>query len=253
MLCSRQLLYVTLVLGVCTGCQGVLGLNDYRVQAEQPVRGSDVACSSHVDCQNGEGADPASVCTPERRCVSARSAQCDILTKPVRDAQALVLGSLFATRDLTRTAGSGGAYNAARQSAVVMAVDEINERGGVPALGGGAPRKLILVSCDASGDDEAAGRQLVKLGAIAVVGPAESEAVLNVSMKHTIAAGILLGLELLVAADIIGTVIASPTLMQLSALGLIVLIRTFLSLALQVELEGRLPWQRIRADTADPR
>jgi uncharacterized membrane protein len=55
--------------------------------------------------------------------------------------------------------------------------------------------------------------------------------------------GILLGLEFLVAADIIRTVAAEPTLQNVLVLGLIVLIRTFLSMALQVELEGRWPWQ----------
>jgi len=55
---------------------------------------------------------------------------------------------------------------------------------------------------------------------------------------------ILLGLEILVAADIIHTVITDPELSQVFALGIIVLIRTFLSLSLQVELEGRFPWQK---------
>ena len=46
------------------------------------------------------------------------------------------------------------------------------------------------------------------------------------------------------AADIIRTVAVTPTLEGVLVLGLIVLIRTFLSMALQVELEGRWPWQR---------
>lgn len=54
---------------------------------------------------------------------------------------------------------------------------------------------------------------------------------------------ILLGLEILVAADIIATVVTEPTLEKVLTLGLIVLIRTLLSLSLQVELEGRFPWQ----------
>jgi uncharacterized membrane protein len=55
---------------------------------------------------------------------------------------------------------------------------------------------------------------------------------------------ILLGLEFLVAGDIIRTVVVSPTLENVAILGLIVLIRTFLSVALQLELEGRWPWQQ---------
>ena len=59
--------------------------------------------------------------------------------------------------------------------------------------------------------------------------------------------GILLGLELLVAADIIGTVAVTPSFENLAILGLIVLIRTFLSFSLEVEIEGRWPWQRAQA------
>ena len=62
-------------------------------------------------------------------------------------------------------------------------------------------------------------------------------------LRQDMGRGILLGLELLVAADIIRTVAVDPTLENVSVLGLIVLIRTFLSMALQVELEGRWPWQ----------
>ena len=56
--------------------------------------------------------------------------------------------------------------------------------------------------------------------------------------------GVLLGLELLVAADILGTVAASPTFENLGVLGLVVLIRTFLSISLGVEIEGAWPWRR---------
>jgi uncharacterized membrane protein len=59
--------------------------------------------------------------------------------------------------------------------------------------------------------------------------------------------GILLGLEFLVAADIIGTVAVAPTFESLGVLAAIVLIRTFLSFSLEVEIEGRWPWQRGRA------
>jgi len=55
---------------------------------------------------------------------------------------------------------------------------------------------------------------------------------------------ILLGLEFLVAGDIIRTVVVDPTFNNVIVLGLIVLIRTFLSMSLQLELEGRWPWQQ---------
>lgn len=62
--------------------------------------------------------------------------------------------------------------------------------------------------------------------------------------RRRVGQAILLGLELLVAADIIGTVAVEPTLRSVGVLGLIVLVRTFLSMALEVEMEGRLPWRR---------
>ena len=62
--------------------------------------------------------------------------------------------------------------------------------------------------------------------------------------RQDLGRAILLGLEFLVAGDIIRTVAVAPTLDNVMILGLIVLIRTFLSMALQVEVEGRLPWQR---------
>jgi len=55
---------------------------------------------------------------------------------------------------------------------------------------------------------------------------------------------ILLGLELLVAGDIVRTVATQPTLTEVAVLAIIVLIRTFLSFSLHVELTGRWPWQK---------
>ena len=59
---------------------------------------------------------------------------------------------------------------------------------------------------------------------------------------------ILLGLEFLVAADIVNTVAIEPTLDSLAVLAGIVAIRTFLSFSLEVEIEGRWPWQRQAGD-----
>ena len=62
--------------------------------------------------------------------------------------------------------------------------------------------------------------------------------------RQDVGRAILLGLEFLIAGDIIRTVVVAPTLQNVLVLGIIVLIRTFLSLSLQLEIEGRLPWQR---------
>ena len=64
------------------------------------------------------------------------------------------------------------------------------------------------------------------------------------SYRQDIGRAILLGLEFLIAGDIIRTVVVAPTIQNVLVLGLIVLIRTFLSLSLQLEIEGRLPWRR---------
>ena len=65
-----------------------------------------------------------------------------------------------------------------------------------------------------------------------------------VAFRHRLGRAILLGLEFLVAGDILRTVAIEPTLQSVSVLGLIVLIRTFLSMTLQLEIEGRWPWQQ---------
>jgi len=64
--------------------------------------------------------------------------------------------------------------------------------------------------------------------------------------RTRLAKSILIGVEFLIAADIVGTVIIDPSAESLSILAIIVLIRTFLSFTLEVEIEGRWPWQRKR-------
>lgn len=63
--------------------------------------------------------------------------------------------------------------------------------------------------------------------------------------------GILLGLELLVGADIIGTITAPLTFTSVGLLAVIIVIRTFLSFSLETEIEGCWPWQRRSARIAD--
>jgi len=62
--------------------------------------------------------------------------------------------------------------------------------------------------------------------------------------RQDLGRAILLGLEFLIAGDIIRTVVVAPTLENVLILALIVVIRTFLSMALQLEVEGRWPWHR---------
>lgn len=86
-------------------------------------------------------------------------------------------------------------------------------------------------------------------------GPGWAEAF--IPYRANLGRAILLGLELLVAADIVHTVAAPLTFETVATLGLVVLIRTVLSLSLEVEIEGRWPWRRTMPDperrTAEPK
>jgi uncharacterized membrane protein len=82
---------------------------------------------------------------------------------------------------------------------------------------------------------------LVRAGLVLTGGQGVEEAYRIV--RTVFGRSILLGLEFLVAADIIRTVAVQPSLQNVAVLGLIVLIRTFLSFSLEVEIDGRWPWQ----------
>ena len=80
--------------------------------------------------------------------------------------------------------------------------------------------------------------------ASAVIRLTRDEADVYRRFREMLGRTILLGLELLVAGDIVRTVAAKPTLTSIAVLGAIVLIRTFLSFSLEVELTGRWPWHK---------
>lgn len=96
---------------------------------------------------------------------------------------------------------------------------------------------------------DAAGVAVLVIGALIAAGSAavrltRGEPRVYTRFRQQLGQTILLGLELLVAADIVRTVAAQLTLTGVAILGLIVLIRTFLSFSLEVELTGRWPWQQ---------
>lgn len=66
-------------------------------------------------------------------------------------------------------------------------------------------------------------------------------------MRQSFGGAILLGLEILVAGDLIRTVAVAPTIDNVVVLGIIVLIRTFLSFSLEIEIDGTVPWKRALA------
>ena len=95
---------------------------------------------------------------------------------------------------------------------------------------------------------EGAGVAIILLGAawssvVALIHALRREPSVYREYRRMLGQSILLGLEFLVAADIVRTVAVTPTLESVAVLAAIILIRTFLSLSLQLEITGRWPWQ----------
>ncbi len=79
----------------------------------------------------------------------------------------------------------------------------------------------------------------------------EAEGVAYGVFRRQLGRSIILGLEFLIAGDIIRTVIVADTLTNVTILGLIILIRTFLGFSLHLEIDGRWPWQSARESARD--
>ncbi|MBM7471277.1 DUF1622 domain-containing protein [Subtercola frigoramans] len=99
---------------------------------------------------------------------------------------------------------------------------------------------------------EGAGVAIILLGAawssvVAILHALRREPLVYKQYRRMLGQSILLGLEFLVAADIVRTVAVTPTLESVAVLAAIILIRTFLSLSLELEITGRWPWQSGKA------
>jgi len=70
--------------------------------------------------------------------------------------------------------------------------------------------------------------------------------------RHTFGRGLLLGLEILIAADLLRSVSLNLTLDSIATLGLLVIVRSILSFSVQIELEGELPWRLARSRSTAP-
>ena len=103
---------------------------------------------------------------------------------------------------------------------------------------------------------EAVGIAVIVLGALSATGAFAWHVRMGVrsayrAYREHLGHAILLGLEFLVAADIIGTVAVEPSFENLGVLAFIVAIRTFLSFTLEVEITGRWPWQQHQPQRAE--
>jgi len=169
-----------------SGCHELLGLSDFDVQDELALSGAPAyVCRAHSDCPGPTGRANATFCTSERRCAQLQSEDCGPLAGAELDPHALVIGSMFAI------SGPDAPVELARQRAVQLAVEEINERGGIPARGRAEPRSLLLIGCDSSVSVDRAATQLAALDARAIIGLTDSEQLLQVVRVHAIAASMV--------------------------------------------------------------
>lgn len=196
-----------LVLGLASAaCNSVLAWDDLQVE-DLPAMGGGAGeasannggsggsvgapeCTTHQQCLDlaGRAADgtqlPARCIQPEGKCVQLLSADCDAVTGDYTDDDAILIGSLFSTK------GAQAATNLQRQQSAMLAVEQINKAGGIPAPNSGRPRSLVLVSCDESTDLIRAGTHLsVDLKVPAIVGPNTSQDTLDVSNEVTVPSG----------------------------------------------------------------
>lgn len=118
---------------------------------------------------------------------------------------------------------------------------------------------MLAIATEVAKGFEIGGIAVIVIGAlvaiagcvVSVLGRQDGERDTVARFRRTLGRSILTGLELLVAADIIRTVAVDPTLESVLVLGLIVIIRTFLSFSLEVEIDGRWPWQAKRTTPED--
>jgi ABC-type branched-subunit amino acid transport system substrate-binding protein len=212
------LIVVGLFSGASGGCNAILGLSELSLRSEaadasvdsgKPPAGQHVgACTTNRECTDrasgatkdaaANGAIPAICVKPEQRCVELLSEDCTAITGDYLNDRAIVLGSLFSTN------GSQSATNLPRQQSAMLAVEEIDAAGGVPAGNTSADaRPLVMVSCDESVDLQRAGRHLVTdLKIAAIIGPNTSQDTLDLSNELSIPARTLVISPTAVASSI---------------------------------------------------
>jgi len=190
------------------GCGEALQLKDFRVHSDADASvGVDAGakrsdgCTRNAECASatdtGARSGPTICHKPTKRCVTLTSEDCQTVTGDHSDDDALIIGSLFST------SGAQASINRAREQSAILAVEEINAAGGVPAGATSAgSRPLVLVSCDEAQLLRAAGHLVTNLGVPAIIGPNTSQDTLDLSNKLTIGSGTLVISPTAVASSI---------------------------------------------------
>ncbi len=204
-------------IGCLLGCNSVLGLNKLSIES---AVGSDaavvnsVACTTNAECTeqatlaaandpanadagSGSSKVPAICLQSEGHCVTLTSDDCTTVTGDYEDDKSIIIGSLFATQGTTAT------QNIPRQQSAMLAIEEVNAAGGIPASTVGSAPPLVMVSCNTSVDLVRAATHLVSdIKVPAIVGPNTSQDTIDVSNKVTIQAGVVVMSPSAVAASI---------------------------------------------------
>jgi ABC-type branched-subunit amino acid transport system substrate-binding protein len=196
-------------------CSAVLGFDEYQVQTASVPPGMDAGpmavaaecttnrqcterASASSDADGGAQVVPSLCIMPAGKCVPVLSEDCLSITGDYLNDKAVLIGSLFSIK------GAQASTNLARQQSAMLAVEEINAAGGIPAGATSADgHPLVMVSCDESMNLLRAGQHLVEdLKVPAIVGPNTSQDTLDLSNKLTIAAHTLVLSPTAVASSI---------------------------------------------------
>lgn len=199
---SRCVAWLVLWIAGSTACNSLAGLEEYSLH---PDVDSNLAgeCTTNAQCTDAATAKsdtgeavPAVCQKPEGRCVELLSEDCDAVTGEYLNDNSILLGSLFSTQ------GSQSATNIQRQQSAMLAINQINDVGGIPSATG-TPRKLVLVSCDESANLQRAGGHLIReLRVPAIIGPNTSQDTIDLSGEISVAAGTVLISPTAVASSI---------------------------------------------------
>lgn len=171
------------------GCNTVIGLSDLTASNESAPSTVQTECTTNQECIDRLSAESDGTMTPAAcigkvpHCVALLSEDCPTITGDYTDDHTIILGSLFSTT------GAQAATNLARQQSAALAIEQINDQGGVPANGSSRSSKLVLVSCDESANlERAAGHLVSELEVPAIIGPNTSADTLKLSSDFTIPA-----------------------------------------------------------------
>ncbi|MFZ5892489.1 MAG: ABC transporter substrate-binding protein [Myxococcota bacterium] len=180
-------LIATLLVFAGTACNSITGLSDFSVGTSSNTQAQ---CTTNADCMDevmmgaaGAGSDVSICVKATGTCAKVKSEDCGTITGDITDDRAIIIGTLFATK------GQQATLNQQRQQSAMLAVQQINNVGGVPTPSGN-PRKIAMVSCDVGTNLVRSSEHLVKdLKVAAIVGPNTSQDTLDVSNKVSVAGG----------------------------------------------------------------